>query len=51
MFDLNTLFPIKGFGHIGFICDDVYKACDAIRKLGYGFKKVGTMLHIEFIQT
>ena len=30
----------KGFGHIGFLVDDVYKACDAIRELGYGFKKV-----------
>ena len=30
----------KGFGHIGFLVDDVYKACDAIRDMGYGFKKV-----------
>jgi len=29
----------QGFGHIGFICDDVYETCDAVRKLGYGFKK------------
>lgn len=30
----------KGFGHIGFLVDDVYKACDAIGEMGYGFKKV-----------
>lgn len=29
----------QGFGHIGFLVDDVYEACDGIRKLGYGFKK------------
>lgn len=29
----------QGFGHIGFLVDDVYKACDAIRTLGYGFRK------------
>ena len=29
----------QGFGHIGFLVDDVYKACDAIRDLGYGFRK------------
>jgi lactoylglutathione lyase len=30
----------QGFGHIGFLVDDVYEACDGIRKMGYGFKKV-----------
>ena len=30
----------QGFGHIGFLVDDVYKACDGIREMGYGFKKV-----------
>ena len=30
----------QGFGHLGFLVDDVYEACDGIRKLGYGFKKV-----------
>ena len=30
----------QGFGHIGFIVDDVYEACDSIREMGYGFKKV-----------
>jgi len=29
----------QGFGHIGFLVDDVYEACDAIRGMGYGFKK------------
>eukprot|EP01083_Nonionella_stella_P012864 36317_1 len=29
----------QGFGHIGFLVDDVYKACDGIREMGYGFKK------------
>ncbi len=29
----------QGFGHLGFLVDDVYEACDGIRKLGYGFKK------------
>ena len=30
----------QGFGHIGFLVDDVYEACDSLRELGYGFKKV-----------
>jgi lactoylglutathione lyase len=30
----------QGFGHIGFLVDDVYKACDGIRPMGYGFRKV-----------
>ena len=34
----------QGFGHIGFLVDDVYAACDGIRELGYGFKKVSTFL-------
>ena len=29
----------QGFGHIGFLVDDVYTACDTIREMGYGFKK------------
>lgn len=29
----------QGFGHIGFLVDDVYEACDAIREMEYGFKK------------
>ncbi|KAL9182858.1 hypothetical protein ACHAXT_004137 [Thalassiosira profunda] len=29
----------QGFGHIGFVVDDVYAACDDIRKMGYGFRK------------
>jgi len=31
----------QGFGHVGFLVDDVYAACDEIRKMGYGFRKVG----------
>jgi lactoylglutathione lyase len=41
----------KGFGHIGFLVDDVYSACDSIRELGYGFKKEpdgGTMKGLAF---
>jgi lactoylglutathione lyase len=30
----------QGFGHTGFLVDDVYAACDSIREMGYGFKKV-----------
>lgn len=30
----------QGFGHIGFLVDDVYKACEDISDMGYGFKKV-----------
>jgi lactoylglutathione lyase len=29
----------QGFGHVGFLVDDVYAACDALRPLGYGFRK------------
>jgi len=29
----------QGFGHIGFLVDNVYESCDSIRKMGYGFKK------------
>lgn len=29
----------QGFGHVGFLVDDVYEACDAIREMGYGFRK------------
>lgn len=29
----------QGFGHIGFLVDDVYAACDSIRDFGYGFRK------------
>lgn len=41
----------KGFGHIGFLVDDVYKACDEIGKMGYGFQKTpdgGTMKGLAF---
>jgi lactoylglutathione lyase len=40
----------KGFGHIGFLVDDVYKACDAIAEMGYGFKKVGILLTENFFR-
>ncbi|GKY98221.1 hypothetical protein MPSEU_000779800 [Mayamaea pseudoterrestris] len=29
----------QGFGHIAFLVDDVYQACDAIEQMGYGLKK------------
>ena len=29
----------RGFGHIGFLVDDVYAACDFLEPLGFGFKK------------
>eukprot|EP00977_Amphora_coffeiformis_P005937 scaffold1267_cov171-Amphora_coffeaeformis.AAC.13 len=29
----------QGFGHIGFLVDDVYAACDALRPMNYGFRK------------
>jgi len=29
----------RGFGHVGFLVDDVYKACDSIREMGHGFQK------------
>jgi lactoylglutathione lyase len=29
----------QGFGHIAFVVDDVYAACDNIREMGYGFRK------------
>lgn len=41
----------QGFGHIGFLVDDVYKACDEIEKLGYGFRKTpdgGSMKGLAF---
>jgi lactoylglutathione lyase len=41
----------QGFGHIGFLVDDVYKACDALRYMGYGFRKEpdsGTMKGLAF---
>ena len=34
----------QGFGHIGFLVDDVYEACDGIREMGYGFKKVRNLI-------
>jgi lactoylglutathione lyase len=29
----------QGYGHIGFLVDDVYAACDKIGEMGYGFRK------------
>ena len=39
----------QGFGHIGFLVDDVYEACDSIREMGYGFKKVREIMFIHVI--
>mmetsp|Transcript_13850 Transcript_13850/g.26072 ORF Transcript_13850/g.26072 Transcript_13850/m.26072 type:complete len:386 (-) Transcript_13850:1138-2295(-) len=36
----------QGFGHIGFLVDDVYASCDSIREMGYGFKKVCVVLFV-----
>ena len=29
----------QGFGHVGFLVDDVVVACDEIEKMGFGFRK------------
>ena len=41
----------KGFGHIGFLVDDVYEACKALEPQGYGFKKEVTtfLLSVSFL--
>jgi len=41
----------QGFGHIGFLVDDVYAACDGLRGMGYGFRKepdAGSMKGLAF---
>ena len=41
----------QGFGHIGFLVDDVYQACDDIQEMGYGFRKLpdgGSMKGLAF---
>lgn len=41
----------KGFGHIGFLVDDVYAACEALQKDGYAMQKApdaGTMKGLAF---
>jgi lactoylglutathione lyase len=41
----------QGFGHLGFLVDNVYDACDALRPLGYGFRKepdAGNMKGLAF---
>ena len=41
----------QGFGHVGFLVDDVFEACDEIGKLGHGFKKMpndGNMKGLAF---
>ena len=39
----------QGFGHIGFLVDDVYTACDSIREMGYGFRKVSNAWQHTFV--
>lgn len=39
----------QGFGHVGFLVDDVYQACDAIRKMGYGFRKVSVVVVVDCV--
>lgn len=41
----------RGFGHIGFLVDDLSAACQALDKMGYGFKKrpeEGSMRGVAF---
>jgi lactoylglutathione lyase len=41
----------RGFGHIGFVCDDIEAACASLEPLGFGFKKKlgeGGMKNIAF---
>lgn len=45
--------PRKGFGHIGFLCDDVYKACDMLHEKNVPFIKEpngGKMKGLAFVQ-
>ena len=43
----------KGFGHIGFLVDDVYKASEELEKAGYAFQKKpddGKMKGLAFVK-
>ena len=43
---------LRGFGHVGFLCDDLDKACEFLEKEGCAFKKKpqdGNMKTLAFV--